>query len=417
MERYCIESFRNLSFGDAQIDIEEFEAKIKGYFGSCNQEASHYVLDMFSDDEWKVQGFSDDEKYDIMHNAIMGIDIFLYDDSITINGLSKMLLENKKIYEISAYYKDIKMSLATLISSSTVAIGVINELILALCKEDEDKVKLFDEASEDEKEKIKEYIRNRKKGMSNMEIPFDVKISGINEEINKFGADVIYLWYYSKKFRNLFKKVETYSQKYEYENFFECFIIGNTVVKNSKGEEEEKEKFIKSSLENNLILDKLVGGSILLSFERNIYPIVENCDWTDVKKYIIPFIEEVLSSESNYIACEIFKVVGEFFIKRKCYSWDYKAKILTLITQYLHDMMPMLKKQYNGLCKLIATEINDRGDLEFLKLCINEKMKRIKDEYRVDYNQIHIYYENNAAFGEVAEMIIQDCYSRLIKNS
>lgn len=415
MERYCIESFRNLTFGNSEICIDRFTQVLEDYKKEC-----HYVYTIGLDqNEWKRFGFTQEEKISILNEYVQPDKAWTRGDSWTKLLMEKEELEDREKFISNVLNRDIRENLMNMINSNAAWYGIVSDMYLARCKLFSAETTVGEGLNDEEKEKVNLNFKNKKAGKNDgLIIPMKQIPGTINKKVAGFGIDVIRLWGYSKAFRNIFGRVSGSSSKYRLCEFFKCFVMGEEIVKVRGSENEQvKQKRIVNTEENNLILDKMVGGSILNAFLEYIYPFVEGIDAGEINELLMKFVEQVLVCKSNDICCDIFRIIGGELRLLENVKKEYTIKMIGLYIDYLQEIIPMINDQYKMFCDIIAAEIDGKWSREAFEHYVEvmENQRECQDMYRIEYARIDEYlgkYGESQTINNVIAIVTEKSHQR-----
>ena len=100
MKRYCYEEFRNLKFGNSDIDKEKFEMQMREYLERCQKKAMCSENKFFKTSEWEKYRLEEADRISLMYNMVQGQDILLADDTISLEDMRERTLSQKQKFKI-----------------------------------------------------------------------------------------------------------------------------------------------------------------------------------------------------------------------------------------------------------------------------------------------------------------------------
>lgn len=385
MKRYCIEEFRNIDEENKNIGNTNLEDVIYEYINKCRRK--HFGKDFFENiyinKEEVIQW-----KYSYLKEEFHPIDL-------PLSQIAKFDGNCKEAIEMNFYNQDINNNFWNLISSNAVWWCIINELYLWMMLKKTKPVSVFDNIKSAGYKKACDYIKNYNGGKSKQHLFFDKMIASVDENIDEFGSDIICLWLSSPKFRRLTQWKDYDSEKYTLKKYLCCDF-----------------KFVKNTTENNRILDKMIGGDIIMAYKKYLYPYLTDFD-IKYRKYLEDFLQSALRCQTNYLCCEIIRLVGFEMFKKKDISDINKAKQLALYSLYLKEIVPTINNQYCGLVEVVATAIK-KMDYAYVSEWTEGQMEIINfyNEFNVEYCDLKNEENIDWQLSLVIKCVMKTCYDR-----
>lgn len=424
MKRYCKKIFRDLVLGKSEINRKKIEKDIYEYIDECRKEAYRIENEYFAPEQWVKYGYDEAEKSQLMYNAIMGEDNLLFDDGISVENIKERRLSEREKFEIDVYNKDLRLSLRTLMVSEAVHNAIMSELYMAYAYLMSGTICLADGFTEDESDKISYHFENLHRGkITQKECPFDTELTELEQDISDFGSEILFLWLKSRTFRNIFVKVENRSKKYELENFYKCFMQEKKSILDYNGKEIYLTTNISQYEENDLILDKMIGGSIIIAVCKYLYPHIEDFNMGEIEEYVFDLLKKVMQCQSNHICCEILKIFHNEMERFKSTSKEFRIKKLLLYKEYVETVLPDIIEQFEGLCVVMADNIDIQWSEKAFKNYVEnwkETRKRVVnglpvDPYRIEYQKIDKYfddYRDVKIIEEIIAFVTTECWKK-----
>lgn len=389
MKRYYAEQFCNLTLGDGKDYGVEMEEKVKDFLFACRRSVDN---SRYQKDTWEEYDISENERQEILIQDMDGFRRYL------IENVSKKDSRKKEEFKKEFLNRDTKAFFLNLIQTQGAWRGVINDLYLALLAMEEKQYDIRENLDEEEIDRVKYYVRNTQKGKSNLTIPFSDAIEDVNNPIVGFGSEIKCLWACSSKFRNLLQWVEYKSNKYSLTNYLSCEF-----------------DILSEDEENNLILNKMIGGNIIWMYYKSLYPILVGLEAKHAG-LLKKLIAQVMQCVSNDMCCEVIRFIGNEMSAIKNASEIYKRNRIKLYIEYMKELLPQVNQQYNQLLEIVARGIQKGWGKEELTewTLLHKHMNDVQTQNQLKYREI-LVDDDSEHMRLVIQEVMKACHDRYIK--
>ncbi len=385
-----------------QINLDELKEASSGAKGDklkslqerrediINQESARYAK--------KIQGIidiiekypEDDKKCTCKHYDIPRLQFDWMRDRCRVDLHINKDLKDMSKKEYACYTYNILGSRDPFMGAMFGSEDFLDELGIARCCEKQKKINLGSLLNVEEQEKFREHLRNVKKDRSLLWLTLDLPSSTSRKvEVDYVGRTILKSYICDAKFRNFFREVEGYIDKYTW-SAIET-LLGKVSLQEDHAkavdELEQKWKDSESALNEDekkaerveldaffitecILLDKLFGTSIIATFCNSLYPAVRDFSSKEDLEMVGSLIEAIMRFPGNRTCRTWMELIGDSLTELSCHGANHVRRRIKFYEEYLNKNMEDWIEIYRRILHEYAVEYRENDN------CVNEILSR-----------------------------------------